>query len=100
MRMAHENEVDARNLFRDRDRAIFVWYLTRVGLASAQVLLVAHVHCDHYYVGTLFSSQHWNPFLRFSKRFTKLQARIVWSVLPIWDSRSRKSQHADTYPRD
>ena len=67
MCVAHEDHVDARNLFRDRDGFVFVRHLARIYFTRAQIFSESHVHRDHDDVSFLLLAQNRNPLARFGK---------------------------------
>src|SRR6185503_1983018 len=100
MRVAHENDVDAWNLFRNRDRLVLMWNLPRIYFTRAQILAQAHVHRDDDDVRLLLLAQDRNPLARFVDGFVKLEARVVRRVVPVGNARSRQTEDADSYARD
>ena len=66
MGVAHEDEIDTRHLLRNCDRSILIRDLSGVDFTGAQILLKSHVHCNHYHVSALFSTQNRNPLPRFA----------------------------------
>ena len=97
MRVSHQDQIDAGNLTRDRERGVFIRYLRRIGHAGAQVFFDTHVHGDDDDVCFLFVTHHRHPLLCFAHRFAKFQARIILRVLPVGNAWSSQAQNADAH---
>ena len=55
MRVAHEDHIDARNLFSDADRVVFMRHLTGTDFSGTQILTESHVHRDYYDINFLLA---------------------------------------------
>jgi len=83
MCVAHEDNVDARDFFRDCDRFVFVWNLSGTHFAGAQILAETHVHRNDNYVCALLVAQNRNPLASFCDRLMKFETSVVWRIVPV-----------------
>ncbi len=95
--MAHEDDVDAGNFLRDRDRLVLVWNLSGVHFTRAKIFLETHVHGDDNHVNTFLLAQNRNPLAGFDERLMKFETGIVRRIVPVRHAGRGETKNSDFY---
>src|SRR6185436_4084749 len=96
MCVAHEDHINAWDFLRDLDRFVFVQDLSRTHFAGTQIFFETHVHRDDDDDGLFLFAQDRHPLACFDKWLMKLEASIIWWIVPVRNSRSGEPKYADS----